>query len=564
MLEELTIKNWALIEKLTLQFSEGLNVLSGETGAGKSILVGAVSLLLGARADTAAIRNQTDESVVAGVFRIDSDSEAAQWCRQHDIKLDAAAAIIRRTVKRSGRGSIYLQSSPITLAELREISSLLVDLHGQHQHQSLLHESNHLLLLDRHAGVAEETRLVNNLYTQLSENKQKLENMERDRLQRLREREMLAHAVEEITEANLQPGEIESLNRDISLLERHEELLDALEKARRLIGSDNDSALASLRGAGEAVEHAASIDNILKKDAERLRAVFYELQDIDDSIRERLGSINFRPDQLEESNERLATIKKLERKYGDSIETILNYLRQSQQQLKSLQNWEEDKTEVEKSIKQCEKTLLRRAVALSERRAEAAKTLGIEVEGILKTLGMGVVSFEVALSRKQDKNGVLRCGPTGVDEVAFRIAPNPGEPIAPLKDIGSGGEISRVMLALKTVLTESDGIDTLIFDEIDVGIGGEVAIALGEHLSKLAMSKQVFCVTHLALIAARGQRHFKVEKRNIGGRANTVVQCIEDTDRVEEISRMLAGDRESSLSRSHAEELLTRYSNSDR
>ena len=557
MLEELHIQNYALIDRLQLGFEGGFNVLSGETGAGKSILIGAFSLLLGTRADTGAIRSGAEECLVAGQFRIDEKEEALRWLEEHGVTPDDGRVMIRRTVKSNGRGTIYIQSAPLSRAELSDFTSLLVDLHGQHEHQSLLVEERHRQLLDHHAGIESEAKELAGQFAELAMRKRRYEKLLSGHRQRLREAELMQHAVSEIEAARLQAGEEEQLTQERLILSQHEKLFAQLRATHNEIG--NGGALSGLRAARQSMDAVVAIDSGMSATAQRLDDLFFELEDVVEGLGDRISNDYFNPGRLEECEDRLALIRRLEQKYGNTVSEVLEYCREAREQLTGLETWEEDRSRLKSEIGEREQQVLARAQELSRLRIAAARGLGQRIESILHALGMPKGRFEVHIERQLNSAGKPVCGPHGIDAVAFRIAPNPGEPLKPLKNVASGGEISRIMLAIKTVLAESDRISTLVFDEIDAGIGGEVALAVGEHLGRIAEHNQALCITHIASIAVRAHNHIRVEKQVKNNRTLTVATAVHGQAQVEEIARMLAGDQTHATSQIHAEELLRRY-----
>jgi DNA repair protein RecN (Recombination protein N) len=343
------------------------------------------------------------------------------------------------------------------------------------------------------------------------------------------------------------------------VLSQHEKLFGLLDHIYELTAENRGGSLANLRAARDAMESVVQIDETLSSQASRLADAFYEVEDVAETIRDYRNAMEFSPQRLEACENRLVLIHKLEKKYGATIEDVLRYRDEAQGQLESLDNWEEDKADLEERIKALERDVLSAARSLSDRRKGAAVELGTAVESTVQNLGMAKTSFVVAVEQRASASGRPICGPHGIDSVAFRITPNPGEPLKPLSEIASGGEISRVMLALKTALAEVDHLFTLVFDEIDAGIGGEIALSVGHHLKELAGHKQVLCITHLASIAARADNHITVAKNVVNGRTTTQVDRIAGERRIEEIARMLAGDKDASVSRQHAEELLRKF-----
>jgi DNA repair protein RecN (Recombination protein N) len=559
VLEQLTIQNYALIDRLHIDFTEGMNVFSGETGAGKSILAGALSLLHGSRADTGAIRTGADETMVSGTFVVEGNEDAEAWLSEHAIEPEDGAVIIRRTVKRTGRGTIYIQSAPVTRGDLEDFTNLILDLHGQHEHQSLLSEDNHRKLLDRYAGLEEEVNALSERFGELTNLKRRRERLVSSEQERMREMDFLSYAVQEIEEANLTEGEEDELEQERSILSQHEKLAENLDSLYESLAESRGGALGQIREARHAMETVNGIDSGLSPVAKRLDDAFFELEDIAETVRDYASRVEFSAERLEQVEDRIAAIHRLEKKYGADISDVLRYAEEAREQLAALENYEEDKAQLEEDIKRTEREVLETAHEISRKRKAAAEELQRRIEGVLGALGMKKTRFHIGVEQKMSQAGKPVCGSYGIDSVAFRLAPNPGEPVKPLKDIASGGEISRVMLAVKTVLAEADRIQTLVFDEIDAGIGGEVALAVGEYLKQLSGGKQVMCITHLASIAVRADNHIKVEKLVEEDRTVTRVAVVDGSERVEEIARMLAGDRTGKTSRTHAEELLEKY-----
>ncbi len=561
MLEELTVRDFALIERLSVSFTGGLNILTGETGAGKSLLVGAIGFLLGAKADTGVIRAGAEESLVTGVLDVSRNAEAQEWLRSRGLEPEEGRVLVRRGIKANGRGSAYIQNQSALRSDLAELTSLLVDLHGQHEHQSLLLPENHRKLLDRYARIEDEVGAFAARFAALAAEKRAYESALASEAERSREMDFLRFAVDEIAKARLRPGEEAELEGEERLLSQHEKLFAAVESAHGALagGDEGEGGLASLRRLRSGLETAGSIDPAISDLARRSDDAFYELEDVADSLRLYLGSISFKPERLEEVEGRLAEIRKLKKKYGATVEDVLARLDEDQGRLARLETWEEDKGEIEQRIAAMEAEVLAAALAISERRKTAASGLQEKIEAIVRTLGMPSARFYARVGRKDTEGGRPVVGPYGVDEVEFLIAPNPGESAKPLVRIASGGELSRVALAAKTVLAGTDSVDCLIFDEVDAGIGGEVAVAVGRHLKELGKSKQVLCITHLASIAVRADNHYRVEKDISGGRTSTRLSRMEGRVRAEEIARMLAGDPREEASIAHAMELLRKF-----
>ena len=559
MLENISVKNIALIDSLFVEFEKGLNVLSGETGAGKSILIGALTLLLGGKTSTDFIRTGTDEAAVSGSFFIGNKHiEALKWLDEHGIEPEDNRVLIRRNLKQNGRSNAWIQSTPVTRNELEDFTSLLVDIHGQHDHQSLFRIAEHRRFLDSFAGINNEVKMFTSLYAELAEKRTELENLNLSEKELAEKQELLQFAIDEITKAKLKEDEKEELEAEEKRLNQFEKLFEALNTASQLF-SDESGIISLTKKAMHNLETAKNCDEELEDLSKRLETGYYELDDISSSIDSYLSKLTFNPERVEQVQERLSLIYKLTKKYGATIHDVLNYAKNAEEQLESLSKREAGKSELEQKIGILQSKLLKLGRILSEKRKEASSKLQKEVEEVLSNLGMPKTKFQVRVDTRLPEGNRLSVNPYGFDDIEFMISPNAGEPLRPLAKIASGGELSRVMLALKTVLAEGDEADTLIFDEIDTGIGGEVAINVASHMKKLSKKKQILCITHLAVIASHADNHIKIEKNTIGQTTKTSAATVSGKARLEEIARMLAGDELSEASLRHAEELLLKY-----
>ena len=561
MLESLSVANYALIDSLEVRFSPGLNILTGETGAGKSILIGALGLLLGLKADPESVRAGTEEASVAALIRLDpgEEAEALAWLEEQGISPEEGSIIIRRTVRKNGKGSLFVQSAPLTLTALRELTGLLFDLHGQHEHQSLLVLENQRKLLDRYGECTAAVEQFGAAYAHLLALREEHAALIAGERERQRQAELLQHAMNEIGEAKLDPAEEQALEQESRILANHEKLMRLLEDLSGRTAENRGGALAALRQARALLQEALAIDPALAEKARQLEDAFFELEDFSEGIGARMREMVYDPGRLEQVEDRLALIRKLKKKYGGGIAEVLAHARESEKQLAGFAGSGERQRQLEAEIAARERELKASAAEISRMRREASASLEARVVEELKPLGMPRVRFQVQIQDRENEAGKPVYSPSGKDRVEFLISPNQGEPFRRLALIASGGELSRIMLAMKTVLARSDQVGTLIFDEVDVGIGGEVALAVGERLKRLAAVKQVLCITHLATIAVRADNHIKVEKRTEGDRTVTRVAAVSGTGRREEIARMLAGDRTGDTSLKHAEELLAKY-----
>jgi len=583
MIEELSVRNFALIDSLTLPLEDGFTVLTGETGAGKSIIVGSLSFLLGGKADSDVIRSGSDEASVSAIVSVNGKSrDALEWLRQRDIETDDSRVVVRRSVKSSGRNSIYIQNVPVMRNDLAEFMGLLFDLHGQHSHESLLRKETHRVYLDGFSGLEDEVLAFNRVFTALAEKRKSLEALNRSEEDRERRLELLAFGVEEITKAAPKNGEIKELEAETQRLGDFEKLSLHVNTAASALFDDETSLLSLTRRLRAALESAVSIDNSLSPVLKRLEDLYYEAEDLAAEFRDYRGRLSYDPARLEEAEERLSLLYKLKKKYkpgrqpesGDrplsDEEGILAYKAEAVAEIENLSGAAENREKLKAEISRLEKDLAVRASKLSEKRKKGAGRLSAGITEILSKLGMPNAVFSTQVRQKPGTG--LVCGPWGADDVEFLISANTGEPAKELARIASGGELSRVMLAIKTILCATDAgadqgsAETLVFDEIDTGIGGEVALSVGEYLSRIGKGKQIFCVTHLATIAVRADNHLLVQKRVIAGVADgrevertvTSVSLLENRERRQEIARMLAGDS-GSAALAHADELLKKY-----
>jgi DNA repair protein RecN (Recombination protein N) len=576
MLEELVIRNYALIDSISLSFRSGFNVLSGETGAGKSIIVGSLSFLMGGKVETDVIRSGSEEASVSAVISIGKDNaEVMEWLKSRDIQSEEDTVIIRRNIRTSGRGSVFIQETPVTRADLAAFMALLFDLHGQHNHESLLRKENHRRYLDRFAGIEDEAIAYNKMFMELAEKRRALEasfSSQRDREAKL---ELLRFAVEEITAAALRSGELRELENEAQKLSDFEKLANHVNSSAVSLFDGEESVLSLARRAKSSLDSASAIDSSLVGLHRRLEDMYYEAEDIAGEFRAYRDGLSYDPRRQEAVDERLALLYKLKRKYGEgegaldtacTEDAILAYLAHAQAEIETLSGAEENREKLKGEIAALEKETAAKAMALRQKRTAAAGNLSRGITGILQRLGMPNARFSPSITPKTREDGnqagqsrtATVCGPWGAEDVEFLISANSGEPLKDLSRVASGGELSRVMLAIKSVLSDGDSIETLVFDEIDAGIGGEVALAVGEYLEKIGERRQIFCVTHLASIAVRADNHFKVEKKTEGGRTFTGVGPLSAEGRRREIARMLAGDSgEAALA--HVDDLILKY-----
>lgn len=574
MLEDLSIKDYALIESDYLEFNKGFTVLSGETGAGKSILIGALSFLLGGKADVHQIRTGATEASVTGTFYLPPEENllanpeeplsARQWLEVHGINIENDRVILRRYIRDTGKSGAWIDNVPVTRADLAQFSSFLVDIHGQHEHQSLMKVSEHRKFLDARAGIENEVANFTKMYALLVEKRKQLQEYCATEGELERKIEMLQFAVQEISQAQLKKDEDVLLEEEENRLSSFEKIYSDVEAINNLFTESDNAILGSLKKLRRESTHVAELDKTLASLASRVESSFYELSDICDEFQTYAQNLVFDPNRLQEIQERLSLIYNLKKKYATSVNAplseVLVYFNNAQKFLDENSTENNLKAKLTSEISALEKQVLQKALAISAKRKESSKQLSAEVEKILAELGMASTRFSVNIQEKSGSDIEQKCGPYGIDNIEFLISANPGSPLLPLAKIASGGELSRVMLALKTIFARHDTVETLIFDEIDTGIGGEVAVAVGRHLKNLAQNRQIFCITHLASIAVYADNQIKIEKTISGQITASNVYQIEGEQRVSEIARMLSGDSDNEQSLEHARTMLKKFS----
>ena len=578
MIEAISIRNIALIDALELELAPGLNIFTGETGAGKSVILRAIGLVLGQRSPADIIREGSDSAVVEiGVM---PPAPLPLW--DAGAHTDAATAvdakdtvILSRRITANGRNRCRINGRLVNLKQLQQLGNWLVDIHGQHEHQSLFRTETHLDLLDDFGGSSEARRYVSKLYQQLQTLQQEADTLAHQLKTSEREKDMLAFEIQELTEANLEEGEEEKLTAEARVLNNAEKLFEAATDAYAKIDGNrrgfidvgtgsNSSALGQLRRSAKTLAKLCEMDEGLSDLSDRLDSTLYELEDVASHIQQYASTVEFNPTRFTEVTERLALISKLRRRYGNTIPEILAYQDEAARRLADLQFGSEKIETLQAQIDETKAEAAQACAALSAKRKQVAERLSRLVERELRTLGMDKAEFWVSVQPIQDASGALQIdneryafNASGIDEVEFLIAPNVGSEARPLAKIASGGEISRVMLALKTVLVQVDSIPTLLFDEIDSGIGGKVADVVGKKLRELAEFAQVICITHLPQIARFADRHFRVEKKVVGEETLITAKPLTAAERVTEIVRMHGG-RETEIGLAHARELLER------
>jgi DNA repair protein RecN (Recombination protein N) len=576
MLREIHIQNYAVIESLEVEFHPGLNVLTGETGSGKSILVDALTLALGGRASPEVIRSGADRAAVTAVFQANCNSGGPpwkSWLDRYDLGgLGEDEIILRREIQSSGRSRLLVNDEPVTVAAARELVPLLVEVHGQGEHMALTTREAQLDLLDAFSRTGTRLAEVRGLYSTrrgLDEEWSRLNQSEQQRMHAL---DLLRFQVSELDGAGLEPGEDEQMERERSVLRNLERVRTAAAAAHAAIYEDEGSALARLGAVERALDELERYDNTFESHREPLGGARSALDDLARALGDYLGRLEADPARLDAIEDRLALIDRLKRKYGGTLDEILAFAARARDELASLEHVDERREAVRRERESAGEAYRKAAETLSRERRAAGSRLSRDVQRELAQLGMEKARFEVEfgpLGADPDlhsDNPEVAGGPAGIDRITFLVSANPGEELRPLDRVASGGEVSRLMLALRTVLAAAaekrDGANrTLVFDEIDSGIGGQVADCVGDRLKRLAHDSQVLCVTHLAQIASVADHHYSVEKSERNGRTFASVQYLDtERGRTQELARMLSGRHVTGAGLEHAAALLKRSS----
>lgn len=563
MLRELNIKNFAIIDSLRVEFGEGLNVFTGETGAGKSIIVDALNLALGERASADLIRTGCDEAVVEAAFGLDSraSGDVLGLLKEQGIEAEPGGDIIvRRVIASSGKNKVYINGSLATLSTLASIGAMLADIHGQHEHQSLLSPERQLEMLDAFGGLGHLREKAGQVAAGLRERRQELAVLEAGERERAQREDILRFQKNEIEAARLAPGEDAALVAEQTVLANAERLSMLASAAADALYTAEGSVLSDLKKAIGSLKEISSIDPRLAPVLELLESAYAQVNEAAREVSAYAERVEFDPARLEEVRDRLDLIQRLKKKYGGSIEEVIAFGEKAGEELIKIERGSDDAERLRVEIEALRTELTAIVHDLTKKRTSAARELEQKVEVELAHLGMKKTKFSVRITQEagDDTTDGLRAGPNGSDRVEFLISPNPGEEPRSLAKTASGGELSRIMLALKTILVAGDSIPTLVFDEVDAGIGGAVAEEVGRKLRSISGKRQVFCITHLPQIASMADRHYGVSKTVKKERTSTEITLLDKKERVDEIARMLAGKTITEATLRHAAEMIER------
>ncbi len=553
MLLELRVENYAVIDHVAVEFAPGLNLLTGETGAGKSLLIDALSLLLGEKASSEVIRHGAEKAVVSCVF--EAEPAAAAVLEENGLDLEGDEIILRREI--AGKGRVFVNNQPATVAVLRQLAPRLASVHAQNESLAGFDAAARLELLDQFAGT--DNTETSHAYDNWKSIRQRIADLERDEQDRLRLLDLWRFQKKEIEQARLEAGEDERLENEKRVLANAERIYSSAMAAYELLYDGSSAAAASLRSAARQLEELARYDAGFQDSAAALDSARITIEDLGVTLRDYADGINASPERLAQIEDRLAQLDRLKRKYGQTAEDVIAYGAEISQKLDEVENRDEVLAVLRRQLASAAERYLEAARALSGQRAQAARKLEKLVEAEINDLAIRG-SFRIEMAGSDDESNWTS---EGFDEVAYLLSTNPGEPLRPVEQIASGGELSRVMLALNVCTMQPasgqrrNGVQrTLVFDEIDTGIGGRAAEAVGKKLKALARRHQVLCITHLPQIASFADHHYRIEKREAGGRARTGIRRLEKEERRDEIARMLSGARLNDTSLKHAEQLL--------
>ena len=563
MLCEISIKNFAIIDDLRIRFSQGLTILSGETGAGKSIIISAVNLILGGRATSRLIRDGSDRAEIEAEFAIAEASQIEEIMQTHGYD-PSEGLIIRRIISRNDRHKIYINGRLATIQILTALTENLASISGQHAHQGLLKEDQHLLVLDQFGSLMEQREKMTASFHEMMPLIHKLKALCDDRSRRDDQRELLEFQKKEIVDADIHPDEDKTLNLEKSRLTNSAALYQEVQGSIETLYDSPGSVFEMLADIRKRLDKAGQVDPGLNSSADKISGVLFNVEDIIDELRNYLHHIHTDESRLEAVEARIDLLNRLKRKYGKSLESVKNTLMSITRELSQIENMGDKIAATETKLSEVHSRTKELAVNLSQGRKKASNALAKRVEAELDDLKMPGTQFKVTLQSIPADPHMDACltadgkllSDTGFDQARFLIAPNVGEALKPLANIASGGELSRVVLAVKAILAKTESIETIVFDEVDAGIGGGVAEVVGKKLASLGRFHQVICITHLAQIAKFGHHHYKISKSVSKGRTKTEISPLKKKGRIEEIARLLGGEEITRATLGHAREML--------
>jgi DNA repair protein RecN (Recombination protein N) len=553
MLKHIRIRNFAIIDHIDIEFSAGMTALTGETGAGKSILLGALGLMLGDRADSDNVRSGSSKSEISAEFDIASLPHIKEWLKEKDLDAENNDCLLRRRLSEDGRSRAFINGTPVPLQDLRELGEMLVDIHGQHEHQSLMRNDMQRQLLDDYANHKNQLAELKSIYQQWKKTSSEFKQLQSDSKDRNDRLDLLRYQVNELNELALQDNEHTSLRNDHQRLANADKLASSCQQAlMALYDADDGNIYSQLSQQINVIESASEDDHQLSPANDMLNEARVQIEETASLLRDYLSSLDSDPQRLAEIEQRLDSIHNLSRKHRVEPDQLPDVHTRLQQELSNLDNADENLLTLEKQTQELQQKYLGLADTLSRSRHKVALTLNQKISEAMQTLGMGGGRFEIKVTT--DKAGEFAAH--GLDVIEFNVAANPGQPAKALAKVASGGELSRISLAIQMITAQQGRIPTLIFDEVDSGVGGGIAEIVGRHLRVLGQSRQVFCVTHLPQVASQAHHHLRVQKHTENNETTTQVIALSEKERVEEISRMLGGLEITKQTRAHAKEML--------
>jgi DNA repair protein RecN (Recombination protein N) len=566
LLAELSIRNFAIIEELTVSFQKGLTVLTGETGAGKSIIIDAISLLVGGRGSAEFVRFGMEKAEIEGLFLLDHEQYPCfDKTKELGIEATEGTIVLRRDILKSGKSVCRVNGKLVTLGILREIGQTLLDIHGQHEHQELMDHDQHIHLLDQFCeeSILPSLEEYQELYKKFQGLQSQLKNLTENEQQLAHRLDLLQFQLQEISSSELEPGEDVRLNEEKMKISNFQKIYQSMNTAYHALHGEQKG-LDWLSLAMTQLESISSIDSTYKELYETLSTSYYQLEDVSYSLRDQLDGLEHDPNRLNTIESRLSEIIQLKRKYGQSVEDILYYAAKIEDEIDEITNRDSHINKVRKNLDHLAKDLLLEGQNMSIIRKKWALQLEQSILQELKELHMEKANFKIEFSRRigndqdQEIDGQrVKLHKNGFDQVEFYISPNPGEPLKPLTKIASGGELSRIMLALKSIFSKHQGVTSIIFDEVDTGVSGRVAQAIAEKIHRVSINSQVLCISHLPQVAAMADHHLFIRKETINDRTKTSVKKLNNEDQVKEVARMISGVEITELTIQHAKELLS-------
>ncbi|MGG2095526.1 DNA repair protein RecN [Bacillus sp. S13(2024)] len=566
MLSELSIRNFAIIESLNISFQKGLTVLSGETGAGKSIIIDAISLLVGGRGSAEFVRYGTEKAEIEGLFYIEDENHpCVMKAEELDIEIEDGMMILKRDISVNGKSVCRVNGKLVTLSVLKEIGKTLVDIHGQHETQDLMNEDRHLFMLDHFDGdhILVQLEKYQNVYREYEQLKKQLLSLTENEQQMAHRLDLIQFQHEEIRNADLKIDEEQNLLEERLKISNFEKIYKALGDSYRSLTEDR-SGLDHVRNAMNQMESITDLDIAYQENYDAIANSYYLLEEVAYHLREKLDMMEYDPNRLDEIETRLNEIRMLKRKYGNTVEEILAYADEIEQEIFTIENKDVHIETTRKKLKEIEQLILKEAKSLSDMRHNLANRLTTAIHQELKELYMEKTKFEVMIKKKEGtiddplvEGAPVKMNQDGYDCVEFYISTNPGEPLKPLSKVASGGELSRIILALKSIFSKHQGVASVIFDEVDTGVSGRVAQAIAEKIYRVSVNSQVLCITHLPQVASMADSHLFIRKQIVNERTVTSVTVLNQEEKVTEIARMISGVEITDLTTEHARELLS-------